>query len=37
MITDHKLYVLSLTETWLKPDEYIILNESTTQDYFYKN
>ncbi len=27
-ITDHKLDVLSLTETWLKPDEYIILNES---------
>ncbi len=37
MITDHKLYVLSLTETWLKPDEYIILNESTPQDYCYKN
>ncbi len=29
MITDHKLYVLSLTETWLKSDEYIILNKST--------
>ncbi len=29
MITDHKLDVLSLTETWLKSDEYIILNEST--------
>ncbi len=28
MITDYKLYVLSLTETWLKPDEYIIINES---------
>ncbi len=26
MITDHKLDVLSLTETWLKPDKYIILN-----------
>ncbi len=26
MITDHKLDVLSLTETWLKSDEYIILN-----------
>ncbi len=26
MITNHKLDVLSLTETWLKPDEYIILN-----------
>ncbi len=31
MITDHNL------ETWLKPDEYIILNESTPQDYCYKN
>ncbi len=37
MITDHKLDVLYLTETWLKPDEYIILNESTPQDYCYKN
>ncbi len=37
MITDHKLDVLSLTETWLKPDEYIILYESTPQDYCYKN
>jgi len=37
MITDHKLDVLSLTETWIKPDEYIILNESTPQDYCYRN
>ncbi len=37
MITDHKLDVLCLTETWLKPDECIILNESTPQDYCYKN
>ncbi len=37
MITDHKLDVLSLTQTWLKPNEYIILNESTPQDYCYKN
>ncbi len=37
MITDHKLDVLCLTETWLKPDEYIILNESALQDYYYKN
>ncbi len=37
MITNHKLDVLSLTETWLKPDEYIILNESIPQDYCYKN
>ncbi len=29
MITDHKLDVLCLTETWLKPDNYITLNEST--------
>ncbi len=28
MITDHKLDLLYLTETWLKPDEYIILNDS---------
>ncbi len=35
MITDHKLDLLCLTET--KPDEYIILNESTPQDYCYKN
>ncbi len=37
MITDHNLDVLCLTETWLKPDEYIILMESTPQDYCYKN
>ncbi len=37
MITDNKLDVLCLTETWLKPDEYIILNESAPQDYCYKN
>ncbi len=37
MITDHKLDVLCLTETWLKPDEYIILNESAPQYYCYKN
>ncbi len=36
MVTDHKLDVLCLTETWLKPDEYIILNESTLQDYGLK-
>ncbi len=24
----HEIDVLCLTETWLKPDEYIILNES---------
>ncbi len=32
MIPDHKLDVLCLTETWLKPDEYIISNESSPQD-----
>ncbi len=37
MITDHKLDVLCLAETWLKLDEYIILNESVPQDYCYKN
>ncbi len=37
IITDHKLDVLCLTETWLKPDEYNILNESAPQDYCYKN
>ncbi len=37
MITDHKLDVLCLTETWLKPDEYNILKESAPQDYCYKN
>ncbi len=37
MITFHKLNVLCLTETWLKPDEYIILNKSAPQDYCYKN
>ncbi len=28
-VNDHNLDLLCLTETWLKPDEYIILNEST--------
>ena len=37
MITDHNLDVLCLTETCLKPDYYIILNESTPQDYCYKH
>ncbi len=37
MITHHKLDVLCLTETWLKLDEYIILNESAPQNYCYKN
>ncbi len=37
LINDHNLDLLCLTETWLKPDENIILNESTPQDYCYKN
>ncbi len=37
MITDRKLDVLCLIETWLKPDEYIILNKFVPQDYCYKN
>ncbi len=37
MITDHKLDGLCFTETWIKPDEYIILNKSFPQDYGYKN
>ncbi len=37
LINDHNLDLLCLTETWLKPDEYITLNESTPQDYSYKN
>ncbi len=36
LINDHNLDLLCLTEPWLKPDEYI-LNESTPQDYGYKN
>ncbi|XP_051991563.1 uncharacterized protein LOC127650285 [Xyrauchen texanus] len=37
MITDHRLDALCLTETWLKPDEYISLNESTPPGYCYKH
>jgi len=29
--------MLCLTETWLKRDDYITLNESTFQDYCYKH
>ncbi len=29
MITDHKLDVFCFTETWLKPDEYIIFNDGS--------
>ncbi len=37
VITDHKLDVHYLRETLLKPDNYITINESTTQDYSYKH
>ncbi|XP_067279202.1 uncharacterized protein [Pseudorasbora parva] len=37
MIIDHNLDVLCLTETWLKPDDYITLNECTPRDYCYKH
>ncbi len=37
LINDHNLDLLCLTETWLKPAEYITLNESNPQDYCYKN
>ncbi len=37
LINDHNLDLLCLTETWLKQDEYISLNEFTPQDYCYKN
>ncbi len=37
MITDHNVDVLCLTETWLKPNDYITLNESTPQDFGYKH
>jgi len=37
MISDYNLDVLCLTETWLKPNDYITLNESTPHDYSYKH
>jgi len=37
MISDYNLDVLCLTETWLKPNDYITLNESIPQDYSYKH
>lgn len=36
MITDQNLDVLCLTETRLKPDNYITLNESIPHDYCYE-
>ena len=37
MITDNSFDVLCLTETWLKPNDYIGLNESTPPNYCYKH
>ncbi len=37
IITDNRFDVLCLTETWLKPNYYIGLNESTPPSYCYKH
>jgi len=37
IITDNNLDLLCLTETWLKPDDYITLNESSPQGYYYQH
>ncbi len=37
MITDKSFDELCLTETWLKPNDYIGLNESTPPSYCYKH
>ncbi|KAK9959266.1 hypothetical protein ABG768_009400, partial [Culter alburnus] len=37
IITDNNLDVLCLTETWLKPDDYTTLNESSPQGYDYRH
>ncbi len=37
IITDNSFDVLCLTETWLKPNDYIDLNESTPPSYCYKH
>ncbi len=37
MITDNSFDVLCLTETWLKPNYYTGLNESTPPSYCYKH
>ncbi len=37
MITDNSFDVLCLNETWLKPNDYIGLNESTPPSYCYKH
>ena len=33
LITDHNLDVIGLTETWLKPGEFTVLNEASPPDY----
>ena len=33
LITDHNLDVIGLTETWLKPDEFTVLNEASLPGY----
>ena len=33
LITDHNLDVIGLTETWLKPDEFTVLNEASHPGY----
>ncbi|XP_052392085.1 uncharacterized protein LOC127939525 [Carassius gibelio] len=37
MITDNSFDLLCLTETWLKPNDYFGLNESTPPNYCYKH
>ncbi len=37
MITDNSFDVFCLTETWLKANDYIGLNESTPPSYCYKH
>ena len=33
LITDHNLDVIGLTETWLKPNEFTVLNEASLPGY----
>ena len=33
LITDHNLDLIGLTETWLKPDEFTVLNEASPPGY----
>ena len=33
LIPDHNLDVIGLTETWLKPDEFTVLNEASPSGY----